>query len=162
MRPADCGSSAILYCGRPSRKYGDKTTLSPLGVIPLKHAAIIGSSSWICNAQAEDGYRRLDATFYAPEARRAICRIKEAGGHGTLADHGCMITLLGKTFIPGVHKVEREWGMPYFTGKELITARIAPTTFIASQKYGAFGKVDCACGYGTGHVRRHSWARRVR
>ena len=115
--------------------------LEPFGRDPAETRSFIGRSSWICDAQVEDGYRRLDATFYAPEARRAICRIKEARGHGTLADYGCAVTLLGKTFIPGVHKVERECGIPYFTGKDLLAARIVPTTFIASQNTAHLAKL---------------------
>jgi len=77
---------------------------------------------------------RLDATFFRPEAIAIRDRIKKCPRWGTLDSLGAEVILLGKTFIPGVHKVERDWGIPYFTGKELIRTHLDANTFIASQK----------------------------
>lgn len=76
------------------------------------------------------GHTRLDAAFYNANVGKVIDNVKRCKRWNTLVGSGCEIILLGKTFIPGVVKVEQEWGKPYFTGKELFRARLIPKTFI--------------------------------
>jgi type I restriction enzyme S subunit len=44
------------------------------------------------------------------------------------------IILIPKTFVPGVHKVEKGYGIPYLTGKELFLSHPVADTFITSSK----------------------------
>lgn len=76
---------------------------------------------------------RLDATFYNPMALKIRMEIKKKKWT-TIEEASANVILLGKTFVPGVHKVEAEYGLPYFTGKELFKFRQSPETFITCNK----------------------------
>ncbi len=81
---------------------------------------------------AEFNTLRMDSTFYNPVAFVIREQIKKK--KWTTVEKGSEdVILLGKTFVPGVHKVEKEFGIPYFTGKELSKFRQSPETFITSQ-----------------------------
>jgi hypothetical protein len=92
------------------------------------------SSSYqrIIERHREEGYQRLDSKYYDPIALEIRERIKQCSSWNFLGNISA-ITLIGKTFVPGVNKVEKEYGIPYFTGKELFRARITPDTFITSK-----------------------------
>src|SRR5262249_2626558 len=77
---------------------------------------------------------RMDATYYSPlvaSLRSQICRCRE---WKRLKEVCSDIILIPKTFVPGVYKVEKEYGTPYLTGKELFLARPVADTFITSSK----------------------------
>lgn len=81
----------------------------------------------------EERYHRLDSKFYGPAELEIRNKIKNCKYWKYLGDVSRII-LIGKTFVPGVNKVEKEYGIPYFTGKELFGSRIVPDTYIASKK----------------------------
>lgn len=96
-------------------------------------ATFVHSAAVLQQARIDQGYVRLDATHYDPESLKMVNSLREGGAVAlrTLADR---VVLIGKTFVGGVHKVERGNGVPYFTGKELFTTRPTPETFITSNR----------------------------
>ena len=100
----------------------------------VERKAFVSSRRALEAVLGETKQLRLDATFFRPDAIAIRERIKRCPRWGTLASLGADVILLGKTFIPGVHKVGHDWGIPYFTGKELIRMNLDADTFIASQK----------------------------
>ena len=65
---------------------------------------------------AEEKYARLDAGFFCPAGLSARAIIKEQSWWAYLGDIARLV-LIGKTFVPGVRKVDHEYGTPYFTGR---------------------------------------------
>jgi type I restriction enzyme, S subunit len=82
---------------------------------------------------ADEGCLRLDAPFYSPEGLGVRAAIRRCSSWGFLGDLSGGIVLIGKTFVPGVNKVDLGFGRPYFTGKELFPARIKADAFVASR-----------------------------
>ena len=93
----------------------------------------IQSAHQIFNARETEGYARLDATYYKPVTLNLRARIRASRGVA-LKDRVQNVILIGKTFVEGVHKVERGYGVPYFTGKELFTYRLLPGAYITSHR----------------------------
>lgn len=91
-------------------------------------------------AREREGYSRLDATYYDPQVLALRAQASEAGGQA-LVKSAPDIKLIGKTFVEGVHKVDREYGVPYFTGKELFKTRPVPETFITSHQHTSIDKL---------------------
>jgi len=79
-------------------------------------------------------YHRLDAAYYDPIVQRLRRKIVETGRFVTVAQASSEVILIPKTFVEGVHKVEKEYGIGYFTGKELLRTRLIPDVFITSAK----------------------------
>ena len=77
---------------------------------------------------------RLDASYYNPIAVKVIQLISECSKSEYLGEMVEDIVLIGKTFVPGVYKVDEGHGIPFLTGKELFKYRIFINTFIASNK----------------------------
>jgi type I restriction enzyme S subunit len=92
------------------------------------------------------GHTRLDAPFYAPSVHLVRNRISRCKHWNTIAGLGCDVVLLGKTFIPGVVKVESGRGRSYFTGKELFRNRLIAKTFINSPNEAHLRKLTVAGG----------------
>jgi type I restriction enzyme, S subunit len=83
--------------------------------------------------QKEEGYQRIDVHYYLPKATRIRSLVKQSVRWGYLGDLVHSVVLIGKTFVPGVYKVESDHGIPFFTGKELFKTRVTPLTFITSR-----------------------------
>jgi hypothetical protein len=94
----------------------------------------------IRRAKEQEGYTRLDATYYSPRVGALRKQVSEAGGR-TLVKRVPGVVLIGKTFVEGVHKVDQEYGVPYFTGKELFKTRPIPETFITSRRRASIEKL---------------------
>jgi len=82
----------------------------------------------------------LDATYYIPEILKFRAHASKIGGK-PLVKSVPEINLIGKTFVEGVHKVSSDFGVPYFTGKELFKTRPIPETFITSQRRESIDKL---------------------
>ncbi len=82
----------------------------------------------------EEGFNRMDSPYYEPDALQIREGIKKIGHWDYLCNLTEDIVLIPKTFVPGVFKVEPDYGIPYFTGKELFKSRLAALTFIISRK----------------------------
>ncbi|MEQ8636399.1 restriction endonuclease subunit S [Gimesia maris] len=80
-------------------------------------------------------HHRLDATYFDKKCHRIRMLVNEKGKGQTISSLGCKVILHGKTFIPGIHKVQANFGVPYFTGKELFATRLIPRTFIYSDNH---------------------------
>lgn len=89
---------------------------------------------------------RLDSTFYNPKALKARLEIGSKKRWTTVEEGSEEVILLGKTFVPGVHKVDKEVGIPYFTGKELFKFRQSPETYITCQKKQILEKLTVKAG----------------
>lgn len=111
---------------------------------PVRHETGGGSSIAGCQIsavsaeklrrqEAEERYARLDAKFLEPTGLRLRESIKTAARWAFLGDIAKLL-LIGKTFIPGVNKVECDHGVGYFTGKELFRTRRLPEVFIGGTK----------------------------
>lgn len=100
----------------------------------------IVNSRRVIEARDQEGHARLDATFYEPRALE-LRRFILASGGVSLGDVVPSVILIGKTFVEGVHKVEREHGFPYFTGKELFKTRTVAETFITSRRRAAIDRL---------------------
>lgn len=103
------------------------------------------SLSTILERRSEEGYQRLDSKFYRPEVLELRQRIKKCQ-HWHYLNEIALVTLLGKTFVPGVNKVEKGNGTPYFTGKELFASRLIADTFIMSKKKKDIDKLIVTAG----------------
>jgi type I restriction enzyme, S subunit len=100
----------------------------------------IQPAQMVQRAREGEGYSRLDATYYDPQVLALRGNTLKAGGKA-LVKSVPNINLIGKTFVDGVHKVESDYGVPYFTGKELFKTRPIPETFITSQRRESIDKL---------------------
>lgn len=104
------------------------------------HSWFLQPASQIFQARDTEGYARLDATYYEPttlKLRNELC----AANAQALKSVVPKVILIGKTFVEGVHKVEKDYGVPYFTGKELFKYRPLPETYITSQRRALIDKL---------------------
>ncbi|MDB5776784.1 MAG: restriction endonuclease subunit [Herbaspirillum sp.] len=96
-------------------------------------ASFVRRASDVHNAAEREGCARLDATYYAPGVQKLRNQLRAAAAF-RLVDIAVKVILIGKTFVEGVNKVERDFGVPYFTGKELFKTRPLPETFITCRR----------------------------
>lgn len=124
---------AKLKVDNPIDNYGEATTF-------------ICSLSEVLKLGDDFNTLRIDSTFYNPIALRARRAIKSMKLWTTVEDGYEAVILLGKTFVPGVHKVEKAFGIPYYTGKELFKFRQSPETYITCQKKQILEKLTVKAG----------------
>ena len=92
------------------------------------------SSDYVRKCGHNGEHLRLDATYYDPKASSVRRKVERCRKWQPLKNVVGNVILLGKTFVDGVFKVEEEFGVPYYTGKELMKNRPLPETFITCQK----------------------------
>lgn len=109
------------------------------------HPWFVHPAHQILRAREIEGCARLDATYYEPATLKLRAQLRTSDGR-ILKDVVPSVILIGKTFVEGVHKVEREYGVAYFTGKELFKYRPLPETFITSHRSALIEKLIVARG----------------
>ena len=110
---------------------GDHRSISGRDLWRSVKVSFVRPASELWAAKQAEGYARLDVTYYKPEVLRLRSQLRATTGR-TVGDLAGGVTLIGKTFVEGVHKVEQAYGVPYFTGKELFKTRPIAETFITS------------------------------
>lgn len=93
----------------------------------------VPSASEVYRARESEGYARLDSAYYEPSILELRDRLRAAGAV-RLTEVVLGVVLIGKTFVKGVQKVDGNFGIPYFTGKELFKNRPLPETFITCRR----------------------------